>query len=218
MILKVRADPKTHFQISDLPFEGDLNARSKPKGSGSVVYFWSNEVANLIKEFDYLPNIREQQIDKMNMTKLPIRKRIGNVLQFPVGVDAAVVEVGTTNGLAKSSLEYMTMFMEMTRATPLQMSLLESLASSVVLTANKSHAKLIVVLTNGGTTSKVVAKGLIPFLAVGTSKATDTESTDVILQAALMSATKKELCKPGYAIVALHHIGSASVIKIILVK
>ena len=35
----------------------------------------------------------------MNRTKLPIRERIGNVPQFPVGVDAVVAEVGTTNRL-----------------------------------------------------------------------------------------------------------------------
>ncbi|KAL8092359.1 hypothetical protein AgCh_034593 [Apium graveolens] len=143
----------------------------------------------------------------------------------------------------------------MIRATPLLMSLLKSLASSTVCTANKSHTKLIVVLTNGRTTLKVVAKympvvrilsvivselttdsfeyicstetsarqnlvyrGLIPFLVVGTSKATDTGSTNMILQAALKSTTKKELCNPGDVIVVLHRIGSASVIKIFLVK
>ncbi|KAL8121317.1 hypothetical protein AgCh_018158 [Apium graveolens] len=40
-----------------------------------------------------------EKIDKMNKTKLPIRKWIGNVPQFPVGVDAVVAEVGTTNRL-----------------------------------------------------------------------------------------------------------------------
>ena len=156
---------------------------------------------------------------------------------------------------AESSLDYRTIFKEMIRATPLPMSPLESLASSAVRTANKSHAKLIVVLTRGGTTAKLVAKyrpavpilsvvvpelttdsfewvcsaetparqsliyrGLIPLLAEGSSKATDTESTDVILQAALKSATKKGLCKVGDAIVALHRIGSASVIKICVVN
>ncbi|KAL8134992.1 hypothetical protein AgCh_009860 [Apium graveolens] len=37
--------------------------------------------------------ITQQQIDKMNRTKLPIRERIGNVPQFPVGVDAVVAEI-----------------------------------------------------------------------------------------------------------------------------
>ncbi|KAL8147245.1 hypothetical protein AgCh_004826 [Apium graveolens] len=35
----------------------------------------------------------------MNRTKLPIRKRLGNVLQFPIGVDAIIAEVGSTNRL-----------------------------------------------------------------------------------------------------------------------
>ncbi|KAL8112634.1 hypothetical protein AgCh_020080 [Apium graveolens] len=33
------------------------------------------------------------QIEKMNRTKLPIRKRLGNVPQFPIGVDVAVAEI-----------------------------------------------------------------------------------------------------------------------------
>ena len=44
----------------------------------------------------------------MNMTKLPIRKQIGNVPQFPVGVDAVVAEVGTTNRLGFQLLMYQT--------------------------------------------------------------------------------------------------------------
>ena len=35
----------------------------------------------------------------MNMTKLPIRKRLENVLQSSESVDAAVAEVGATNRL-----------------------------------------------------------------------------------------------------------------------
>jgi pyruvate kinase len=44
------------------------------------------------------------------------------------------------------------------------------------------------------------------------------DPTEVILEAALKSATKRGLCKPGDAVVALHRIGAASVIKICLVK
>lgn len=156
---------------------------------------------------------------------------------------------------AESSLDYGAIFKEMIRSTPLPMSPLESLASSAVRTANKARAKLIVVLTRGGTTAKLVAKyrpavpilsvivpvlttdsfdwiisdetparhslvyrGLIPLLAEGSAKATDAESTEVILDAALKSATEKGLCKDGDAVVALHRIGAASVIKICLVK
>ncbi|RRT71655.1 hypothetical protein BHE74_00001869 [Ensete ventricosum] len=156
---------------------------------------------------------------------------------------------------AESSLDYEAIFKEMIRSTPLPMSPLESLASSAVQTANKAKAQLIVVLTRGGTTAKLVAKyrprvpilsvvvpvlttdsfdwsvsdesparqsliyrGLIPLLAEGSAKATDSESTEVILHAALKSAVERRLCKPGDSVVALHRIGVASVIKICIVK
>ncbi|KAF3335340.1 Pyruvate kinase [Carex littledalei] len=156
---------------------------------------------------------------------------------------------------AESSLDYDAIFKEMIRSAPLPMSPLESLASSAVRTANKAKASLIVVLTRGGTTARLVAKyrprvpimsvvvpllstdsfdwtisdetparhsliyrGLIPILSEGSAKATDSESTEVILDAALKAAVKKQLCKPGDAIVALHRIGIASVIKICVVK
>nr|KJB79787.1 hypothetical protein B456_013G066700 [Gossypium raimondii] len=64
----------------------------------------------------------------------------------------------------------------------------------------------------------LIYRGLIPVLAEGSAKATDAESTEVILEAAMKSATKKRLCKPGDAILALHRIGAASVIKICVVK
>ncbi|CAN1259750.1 Pyruvate kinase, cytosolic isozyme, partial [Linum perenne] len=120
-------------------------------------------------------------------------------------------------------------------------------------TANKARAKLIIVLTRGGTTATLVAKyrpsvpilsvvvpvlttdsfdwgcsdesparhsliyrGLIPLLAEGSSRATDAESTKEILDAALKSAIKKGLCNAGDAVVVLHRIGAASVIKICL--
>jgi pyruvate kinase len=146
-------------------------------------------------------------------------------------------------------------FAQLTRSALLPMSPLESLASSAVRTANKAKASLIVVLTRGGTTARLVAKyrprvpimsvvvpllttdsfdwtvsdesparyslifrGLMPILAEGSAKATDSESTEVILDAALKAAVAKQLCKPGDAIVALHRIGIASVIKICIVK
>ncbi|EHA8590872.1 pyruvate kinase, cytosolic isozyme [Cocos nucifera] len=156
---------------------------------------------------------------------------------------------------AESSLDYGAIFKGMIETTPLPMSPLESLASSAVRTANKAKASLIVVLTRGGTTAKLVAKyrpsvpimsvivpsltidsfdwsvsneaparqsliyrGLIPLLAEGSAKATDSESTEVILEAALNVAVQRRLCKPGDAVVALHRIGAASVIKICIVK
>ncbi|KAG1359544.1 Pyruvate kinase, cytosolic isozyme [Cocos nucifera] len=136
---------------------------------------------------------------------------------------------------AESSLDYDAIFKEMIRSAPLPMSPLESLASSAVRTANKAKAALIVVLTRGGTTAKLVAKyrprvpivsvvvpvlttdsfdwtisdesparlslvhrGLIPLLAEGSAKATDSESTEVILDAALKSAMQRQLCKPDF--------------------
>ncbi|CAA7391039.1 unnamed protein product [Spirodela intermedia] len=156
---------------------------------------------------------------------------------------------------AESSLDYGAIFKGMIRLTPLPMSPLESLASSAVRVANKARATLIVVLTRGGTTAKLVAKyrpavpilsvvvpmlttdsfdwtvsdegparqslvhrGLIPLLAEGSAKATDAESTEVILQASLKSAVQKQLCKVDDAVVVLHRIGAASVIKICVVK
>ncbi|PKU67219.1 Pyruvate kinase, cytosolic isozyme [Dendrobium catenatum] len=156
---------------------------------------------------------------------------------------------------AESSLDYDAIFKEMIKSAPLPMSPIESLASSAVRTANKAKAALIVVLTRGGTTAKLVAKyrpavpilsvvvpvlttdtfdwsvsdetparhslihrGLIPLLAEGSAKATDAESTEVILDASLKTAIQRKLCKPGDAVVALHRIGIASVIKICIVK
>ncbi|XXG72102.1 hypothetical protein AAC387_Pa07g1266 [Persea americana] len=158
---------------------------------------------------------------------------------------------------AESSLDYGAIFKGMIRNMRLPLSPLESLASSAVRTANKVRATLIVVLTRGGTTAKLVAKyrpsvpilsvvvpvlttetdsfnwtcseetparhslvhrGLIPLLAEGSAKATNAESAEQILDASLKSATARNLCKPGDAVVALHRIGVASLIKICLVK
>eukprot|EP00249_Psilotum_nudum_P020270 c27630_g1_i1 orf=495-2030(-) len=156
---------------------------------------------------------------------------------------------------AESSLDYDSIFKEIMKSAPLPMSPLESLASSAVRTANKVRASLIVVLTRGGTTAKLVAKyrpsipilsvavpvlttdiltwtcseesparhslmyrGMIPMLGEGSAKATDSESTDSLLNAALKGAIQKGLCKHGDVVVALHRIGIASVIKIMEVK
>lgn len=156
---------------------------------------------------------------------------------------------------AESSLDYDAIFKAMIKSAPLPMSPLESLASSAVRTANKARAVLIVVLTRGGTTAKLVAKyrprvpilsvvvpvlttdtfdwtvsdesparhslihrGLIPLLAEGSAKATEAESTELILEASLKSAVSRKLCKPGDAVVALHRIANAAIIKICVVK
>ena len=64
----------------------------------------------------------------------------------------------------------------------------------------------------------VFCRGLIPLLAEGSVKATDADSTDNTLNAALEYAVSRNLCKPGNAVVALHRIGAASVIKIMEVR
>ena len=56
--------------------------------------FWWACCSPLLSSF-----ITQHQLDKMNMTKLPIRKRLENVPQFSGSVDAAVAEVGATNRL-----------------------------------------------------------------------------------------------------------------------
>ncbi|KAL6758581.1 pyruvate kinase [Haematococcus lacustris] len=156
---------------------------------------------------------------------------------------------------AEASLDYYAMFKNILKQTPTPMSPLESLASSAVRTAHKVHASLIVVLTRGGSTARLVAKyrplvpvltvavpvlttdsltwscsgesparqclvtrGLLPLLAEGSARATDTDTTDEILAAAIEHAKRMRYCMKGDAIVALHRIGNASVIKIVDIK
>ncbi|KIZ06088.1 pyruvate kinase [Monoraphidium neglectum] len=156
---------------------------------------------------------------------------------------------------AEASLDYYAMFKNILKQAPLPMSPLESLASSAVRTAHKVHASLIVVLTRGGSTARLVAKyrplvpvltvavpvlttdsltwtcsneaparqclitrGLLPLLAEGSARATDTDTTDEILAAAIEHAKRLRYCAKGDCIVALHRIGNASVIKIVDIK
>eukprot|EP00199_Chlamydomonas_sp_CCMP681_P000739 CAMPEP_0119102966 /NCGR_PEP_ID=MMETSP1180-20130426/1536_1 /TAXON_ID=3052 ORGANISM="Chlamydomonas cf sp, Strain CCMP681" /NCGR_SAMPLE_ID=MMETSP1180 /ASSEMBLY_ACC=CAM_ASM_000741 /LENGTH=508 /DNA_ID=CAMNT_0007087361 /DNA_START=104 /DNA_END=1630 /DNA_ORIENTATION=- len=156
---------------------------------------------------------------------------------------------------AEASLDYYALFKNILKQAPMPMSPLESLASSAVRTAHKVHASLIVVLTRGGSTARLVAKyrplvpvltvavpvlttdsltwtcsgesparqclvtrGLIPLLAEGSARATDTDTTDEILAAAIEHAKRMRYCARGDSIVALHRIGNASVIKIVDIK
>jgi pyruvate kinase len=156
---------------------------------------------------------------------------------------------------AEASLDYYAMFKNILKQTPVPMSPLESLASSAVRTAHKVHASLIVVLTRGGSTARLVAKyrpvvpvltvavpvlttdaltwecsgeaparqclitrGLLPLLAEGSARATDSDTTDEVLAAAVEHAKEKGYCQRGDSIVALHRIGNASVIKIVDIK
>ncbi|EOY31653.1 Pyruvate kinase family protein isoform 2, partial [Theobroma cacao] len=59
---------------------------------------------------------------------------------------------------AESTLDYGDVFKRVMEHSPVPMSPLESLASSAVRTANSAKAALILVLTRGGSTAKLVAK------------------------------------------------------------
>lgn len=117
------------------------------------------------------------------------------------------------------------------------------------------HAKLIIVLTRGGSTARLVAKyrpsipvltvavpvltidnlewkcsgemparqclvmrGLVPLLAEGSGRASDTDTTDDILASAIEYAKMQNYLVAADTVVALHRIGNASVIKLIDVK
>uniref|UniRef100_A0A453I6M9 Pyruvate kinase n=1 Tax=Aegilops tauschii subsp. strangulata TaxID=200361 RepID=A0A453I6M9_AEGTS len=60
--------------------------------------------------------------------------------------------------MAETYVDHGAVFKLITAAAPVPMSPLESLASSAVRTANVSKASLILVLTRGGTTARLVAK------------------------------------------------------------
>ncbi|XP_010923031.1 pyruvate kinase, cytosolic isozyme-like [Elaeis guineensis] len=156
---------------------------------------------------------------------------------------------------AESFLDYEAVFKQTLAAAPVPMCPLESLASSAVQTANSAKAALILVLTRGGSTAKLVAKyrppmpilsvvvpeiktdsfdwfcsdeaparhslifrGLIPLLSAGTAKASHSESTEQALEFAMQHAKAVGLCKPGDSIVALHRVGTASVIKLLTIN
>ncbi|KAI3791244.1 hypothetical protein L2E82_04945 [Cichorium intybus] len=156
---------------------------------------------------------------------------------------------------AESTIDYSVVYKKMTSTAPVPMSPLESLASSAVRTATSAQASMIVVLTRGGTTAKLVAKyrpqipilsvvvpeakigadlspsdeaparhgfitrGLVPVMfRGGSAKASNMESTEEALTFGLQHAKSKGLCKDGDAVVALHRVGTSSVIKIVTVK
>ncbi|GKD03734.1 pyruvate kinase [Tanacetum coccineum] len=104
------------------------------------------------------------------------------------------------------------------------MSPLKSLASAAVRTANPSRATLILVLTRGGSTAKLVAKHslifrcLVPILSAGSARASHAESTEEALEFSLQHAKAKGMSKEGDVGVALHRVGTASIIKIVNVK
>lgn len=64
----------------------------------------------------------------------------------------------------------------------------------------------------------LVRRGLVPILAEGATRSTDSDTIDELINAALEQAKKRGLCKPKDSVVVLHKIGTASVIKIVCVK
>ncbi|KAE8678590.1 Pyruvate kinase, cytosolic isozyme [Hibiscus syriacus] len=115
---------------------------------------------------------------------------------------------------AENFLNYGDLFKRIMETAPMPMSPLESLASSAVSTASCIKASLILVLTRGGTTAKLVAKGLIPVLSSGSAKASYTEPTEEATKYALQYGKENGLIKPGDSVVALR----PSVIKILTKK
>ncbi|RDX78268.1 hypothetical protein CR513_41477, partial [Mucuna pruriens] len=156
---------------------------------------------------------------------------------------------------AESTLDYGDVFKRIMGHSPVPMGPLESLASSAVRTANWAKAVLILVLTRGGSTAKLVAKyrpgmpilsvvvpelktdtfdsacsdetperhsliirGLVPMLSAASARASNAETTEEAIKFAIQHAKTKGLCHIGDSVVALHRVGTASVIKILTVK
>ena len=63
-----------------------------------------------------------------------------------------------------------------------------------------------------------MSRGLIPILATGSARASDADTTDEILHAALDHARSAGFCAAGDCVVALHRIGNASVLKLCDIK
>ena len=59
----------------------------------------------------------------------------------------------------------------------------------------------------------LLTRGIIPLLAEGSARSTDSDTTDEILDAAIEHAKIQGFCETGNSIIALHRIGAASVIK-----
>ncbi|KAJ4824314.1 hypothetical protein Tsubulata_049084 [Turnera subulata] len=64
----------------------------------------------------------------------------------------------------------------------------------------------------------LIYRGLVPVLSTGPTRDYHAETTDEIIEHACQYAKNKGFCKPGDSVVALHKIGSSSVVKIIYVK
>lgn len=64
----------------------------------------------------------------------------------------------------------------------------------------------------------LIFQGLVPVLFVGSTKCLSSESTEEGLDFGLQHEKTKGFCNEGDAVVALHRIGTSSVIKIVTVK
>ncbi|KAF2303963.1 hypothetical protein GH714_025320 [Hevea brasiliensis] len=64
----------------------------------------------------------------------------------------------------------------------------------------------------------LIFRGLVPVLYAGSARASHAETTEEALDFAIQHAKTKGLCKNGDSVVALHRVGTASIIKIITVK
>lgn len=212
-----------------------------------------------------------QMLESMIKSPRPTRAEATDVANAVIdGTDCVMLSGETAAGIypdlavstmakicleVESTLDYGDVFKRVMKNAPIPMSPLESLASSAVRTANSAKAALILVLTRGGSTAKLVAKyrpgmpilsvvvpeiktdslewtcsdeaparhslifrGLIPVLSAGSARASLAESTEEALEFAIQYAKEKGLCQMGDSIVALHRVGTASVIKILTVK
>lgn len=125
-----------------------------------------------------------QMLESMIKSPRPTRAEATDVANAVLdGTDCVMLSGETANGLypeiavgimsricqeAEASVDYGSLFKDLMKNVPMPMSPLESLASSAVRTANKVRASLIVVLTRGGSTAKLVAKyrPSVPILSV----------------------------------------------------
>ncbi|KAF9587904.1 hypothetical protein IFM89_006158 [Coptis chinensis] len=144
---------------------------------------------------------------------------------------------------AESAVNYGATFKRIMQTHPVPMSPLEPSFFAIHAATNSVGAALILVLTRGGSTTKMVAnltfktenfdwlcsdealarhslivRGLVPVLSAGSIKASDAEATKEALVFSLRYAKEKGFCKVGDSVVALHRVGAASVIKMLTIK
>ncbi|KAG9156112.1 hypothetical protein Leryth_023834 [Lithospermum erythrorhizon] len=107
---------------------------------------------------NYIINQVENQEGAANFDEI-----LANSDAFMVAREFAVRTMAKICLEAESTIDYPDVFKRIMNNAPVPMSPLESLASSAVRTANSARAALILVLTRGGSTAKLVAKYVIPY-------------------------------------------------------